>query len=212
MAENGFSIGEAVHFGWKTMKANFLFFLGLLIVTGLIQFAPQFISDNLLKGKFPFNLIATLLGIAIQLVTSMGLIRITLKFCDGEKGDFGDLFSCFPKLIPFFLSSLLYFLIIIGGALLLIIPAFIWGVTFGLYPYFIIDKGMGPVAALKASAAATKGVRWDLFGLGAVNGCIVVLGVLCLLVGLFAAIPTTLVAGAWVYRRLSAQTEPVSSS
>ena len=95
--------------------------------------------------------------------------------------------------------------------ILLIFPAFIWGIKFCLYPYFIVEKGMGPIEALQASSRATMGAKWDLLGFWSVIGVINVLGFFCLLIGLFATVPTTMVAMALVYRKLLSQTETVQA-
>ena len=49
------------------------------------------------------------------------------------------------------------------------------------------------------------GDKWELLGLGLVIAGINILGALCLFVGLFAALPTTLLAYAFVYRKLLGQ-------
>jgi len=103
-------------------------------------------------------------------------------------------------------TAVLYGLIIFGGFLLFIVPGIIWSVKFSLWSYFVVDKGLGPVQALKASSRATMGVKWDLFGFGIVCGAINILGVLCLIIGIFATYPTVIVATALVYRQLAAQT------
>jgi uncharacterized membrane protein len=107
-------------------------------------------------------------------------------------------------------GSILYVLIFCAGLILLIFPGIIWGIKFGLFPYFIIDKGLGPIKALKASAKTTMGARWDLLGFGFVVSIISLLGVLCLVIGIFATIPTTMIAAALVYRRLLSQTKKAS--
>ena len=66
-----------------------------------------------------------------------------------------------------------------------------------------IEKGLGPVEALKASSSTTMGAKWDLFLFGLLLGLINLAGFLCLVVGLFATIPTSMVAYAYVYRELS---------
>ena len=139
----------------------------------------------------------------------MGLIKIALRFCDKEKGEFAELFSCFPLFFKYLFGSILCMLIVLGGMILLIIPGIIWSIKFQFFTYFIIDKGLGPIEALKRSSAITKGAKWDLFIFGLLLGLINLLGALCLLVGLFATIPTTIVAMAFVYRKLLAQTEIV---
>lgn len=44
MATQRFSKGEAIRFGWNTMKSNIGFFIVLLIVAYLIVGVPSFIS------------------------------------------------------------------------------------------------------------------------------------------------------------------------
>jgi len=70
---------------------------------------------------------------------------------------------------------------------------------------FIVDRNMGPVQALKASAHATTSAKWHLFLFGILLGLINLAGALCFFIGLFATIPTSLVAYAHTYRQLSAE-------
>jgi hypothetical protein len=51
----------------------------------------------------------------------------------------------------------------------------------------------------------TTEIKWDLSILDLLLAVINFLGVLCLLIGLFATIPTTMVGWAFVYRKLLAQ-------
>jgi len=211
METKGIYTGEMVKFGWKTMKDNLGFFIGLLLLSCIVVMAPQIIACIVAKKVVFLGVILYIVYIVLNCVVTMGLIKISLKFCDNEKGTIGDLFSCFPLFSKYLYSSILFILIIIGGIILLIFPAIIWGIKFGLYPYFIVEKGMGPVEALKASSRATMGAKWDLLGFGFVVGVINTIGVLCLLIGLFATVPLTMVAVALVYRKLLSQTETVQS-
>lgn len=95
---------------------------------------------------------------------------------------------------------------------MLIIPGIIWAIKFQYYGYFIVDKGLGPIKALEASSNLTDGVKWDLFLFGLLLTCIDLLGLLCLGIGLFAAIPTTIIARAFVYRRLESQLDVSQAS
>ena len=135
----------------------------------------------------------------------MGLIKITLKLLDKKETEINDLFSCSKYFINFVASGILYGLIILGGFILLIVPGIIWSIKYKFFGYFIIDKGMGPVEALKASANITQGAKWDLFLFGILLALINLLGALALLVGLFVTIPTTLIATTYVYRKLAKQ-------
>ena len=169
--------------------------------------------------------------LVIVIVLSIGLIKIALSFCDERKPAIGTLFDvwdCFwryvgtailfglimsgiivpcalaPRLLrathfPYLLPLIILFVIVIVFAVR-------FGIQFGLCYYFVIDKGLGPVQALKASSRTTMGVKWQLLGFGILCGLINLLGLLCLFVGVFATYPTVLVASALVYRQLVAQT------
>lgn len=209
METKGIYVGEVMRFGWRTMKANLGFFIVLLLVAGLVQLVPQSIGDYIIEEVVFLGLIFYLLSFVLSFVVTMGLIKISIQFCDNEKGTFSDLFSCFPLFFKYLFSYILYVLIMIAGVILLIFPAVIWGIKFGLFPYFIVEKRLGPVEALKASARTTMGAKWDLLGFGFVAFVINLIGVLCLFIGIFATLPTTMVATALVYRKLLSQTESV---
>ena len=88
---------------------------------------------------------------------------------------------------------------------MLIVPGIIWAIKFQYYGYFIVDKGLGPIKALEASSELTDGIKWDLFLFGLLLFCINILGLLCLLIGSFATVPTTMLAYTFVYRKLESQ-------
>ena len=105
------------------------------------------------------------------------------------------------------MASIGYGLAIIGGILLLVVPGIIFAVALGMYPYFILDKKMGPMESLKASRVLTKGARWQLFVFGCVSLLLNLGGLLCLIVGLLWTIPATMIAMAYVYDQLSKPSE-----
>jgi hypothetical protein len=170
----------------------------------------------------------------IQIILGIGLIKIALSFCDGQKPRFGTLFSGFDCFWRYLGTGLLYGLIIGGASIVCVLPfillstvmhnpcfivpifiafsilAIILSIKFGLSFYFVVDKGLGPINALRASSRATGGAKWSLFVFGILCGLINLLGMLCFLVGLFATIPTVMVAAALVYRQLSEQTPELS--
>ncbi len=204
-----FSDGEAILFGWKTMKDNLGLFIGILITMILVNVLPD-IMGEVIEKKIPVLSIIIYVAFGIlHLIITMGFLKIVLGFCDNEKPGFVELFSCYRLFFKYLFSTILYMLIVSGGLILLIVPGIIWSIKFQFYPYFIIDKGMGPVEALKASASITQGAKWELLGFGLIIGIINLLGALCLVIGLFATLPTTWVAYAFVYRKLLEQTEMV---
>lgn len=193
---------EAIKVGWEKMKKNFWFFVVLLIIIWLIQAVPAAISSVLKEKMFALYILVTLAAWVIQIIVNIGLIKITLDIFDKGSGDFKDLFSGVQMLGNFILGSLLYSLIIIGGLLLFIIPGIIWGIKYQFFAYLIVDKKLGPVEALKKSGEITKGNKGNLFLLGLLSMLINFGGMLLLVVGLLATIPTTMMAMVYAYRKL----------
>ena len=212
MRAEKFSISEAIHFGWNTMKSNLGFFIGLLILVFLFSSLSSIIAAKATEANIFLGIIFYIADFSLSIIISIGLVKIALRFCDNEKGRFADLFSQYPLFPQYLVGSILYGLIVFAGTILLIIPGIIWGIQFCFYDYFIVDKGLGPIEALKRSSAITRGVKWDLFVFFLILSGINLLGALCLLIGLFVTIPTTMVALAFVYRKLMAQAEIVQVS
>lgn len=205
--ERKFSISEALEFGWQTFRKNVGFFILLLIIVGLLFTLPDIIAKQLRKENPLLGFIIDILSFVLNILISIGLVKISLRFCDGEKGKFSDLFSCYPLFFRYLFGSILYGLIILFGLILLIIPGIIFTIQFFFYDYFIVDKKIGPIEALKRSLAITKGIKWDLFAFILLLGAINFLGALAFFVGLFITIPITIIAEAFVYRKLLTQTE-----
>jgi hypothetical protein len=234
MRGKSFSFGEVLGFGWRTMKDNLGFFVGVGIILFLISSLGQILgyviqqySENILSflALLLFSVI-----LIIQIILAIGLIKITLSFCDERKPKIGMLFDAWGCFWRYAGAGLLYGLIImvppavcillpmvspavmgiLHFALFFFIMAFILAVTlsikFSLCFYFIIDKGLGPINALRASSLTTMGAKWSLFVFGILYSLINLLGVLCFGIGIFATLPTVMVAMALVYRQLSAQT------
>ena len=147
-------------------------------------------------------------------------------------------------IFKYFVSSLMYGLIIAGVVIALIAPVaataviagkshvFLIGtlaavaiaagiilvtwlmLKFQFYGYLIIDQNLGAVEALNKSAALTRGAKGQLLILGLVLGLINIAGCMVLFVGLFASVPVSMMAMAYVYRKLAklgdVQTRPAA--
>ncbi len=208
-----FRFSDVLNYGWDVMKICFWFFVGLGIVWIVATYAITIIEivlrRTIFTESFPcvLNFFMTIAGWVIGIVLGIGITKIALSFCDERKPTISTLFNapwdCFWRYLA---AGILYMLILIPGFILLIVPGIIWAVQFGFWPYFVVDKGLGPIQALKASSRTTMGVKWDLLGFGALCGIFNLAGLLCLVVGVFATYPTIIVAHALVYRQLAAQT------
>lgn len=209
MEKKTFSINEALNVGWQAMKEHFWLFFGCIIVALVIVGIPRGIGDILTKIDSNANGLFYLLSGLINIVVSIGFIRITLKIFDGEKPEFTDLFT-FPRyFIEYLGAAVVNVLIVIGGLCLFIIPGIYWAIKFQFFGYCVVDKDLNPIHALRQSSRITKTVKWKLLWFGILLLLINVLGLICLVIGLFATIPTTIIAYAYVYRKLVGQSEPV---
>ncbi len=200
-----FSKKEALEFGWNITKNNFPLFLALIASAFIIQFVPSFITELLKKNHKILWVIFGIFSWILQLIVSMGLIKISLRFVSGEKGELRDLLGNYALLWKYLAGSVLYGLISMAGFLLLIVPGIIWSIQYQFVGYLILDQGLGPIKALKKSSEMTKGSKWNLFVFSLLMMLVVMLGFLCLIAGIFAAIPTVMIAGAFVYRKLLSQ-------
>ncbi len=205
MATRTISTGEALRFGWKTMKNNLGFFIILLLASGILQNAADILSRLIREPAADY--LFQLAGAALSTVVSIGLIKVSLKFCDNRPGELRDLLVHYRFFFKFLTGYILYGLIVLAGLLLFIVPGIIWSIKFFFFDYFVIDRDYGPIKALKASSEITRGVKLDLFGFFIVLVGINILGLLFLVVGLFATVPTSMVATAFVYRQLASGTE-----
>jgi len=206
MNEKNFSMSEALKFGWKTFEENVGFFIFLIIVLGGTYISLGYLQSFFEKDGGMLGFMVWLASVIIQMIIGMGLIKISLKFCDKQKARFEDLLEPINLFIPYLLGSILYALIVMGGMILLIIPGIIWAVKFGLFSYGIIDRKLDSIESLKFSSKVTQGVKWNLFLFWLLCALINFAGALMLGVGLFITAPVTMIAYAYVYRKLAAQT------
>lgn len=142
MDEKGFSISQAVRFGWRTVKARLGFILVFHLVGIIIIFAPMILALSL-KGQFLLKSLLFFSTIPLGIVIFLGFLKASLKFSNGETVTFGDLFSSVPLFFKFLGASLLNTLVV-GG-----LPALLFGVLISFFPTLFkpspidVTRGLG---------------------------------------------------------------------
>lgn len=202
MERKNFSIPEAIDFGWCSMKNNFWLFAILLIILGVFSAISDRFSKSAKDLPILIVIITNLVFLFLNVMIHIGIIKISLKLANNQKGEFVDFFSSLHLFFKFLFASIVYGLIVLAGFILLIIPGIIWSVQFGFFGYLIISHGLGISASLKKSSEITSGIKGKLLIFYLLLFVINLAGLLCLIIGLFVAIPTTIIAGAYVYRKL----------
>jgi hypothetical protein len=138
----------------------------------------------------------------IGVLMMIGFTKVSLMGARDQKPSVAELFINWNSFVPYCLGYFCYGLAVAGGLILLIIPGIILMVMLQMFSYLIIDKGLGPIAALRRSRVITKGHRGRLFIFGLLLMLLNIAGFLCLVVGLFFTVWTSSIAMARVYDRL----------
>jgi hypothetical protein len=209
-----FSTGSAVRFGWETFKKRPWFFVGAsvliaiaYIIVGSITSAIDYtLTGSAEETSLPGSLINWIFGTLI----GMGVTAFYLKAHDDPATvDLPALWH--PRPFWYYLAgSILVGLAIIAGLILLVIPGIIFGLMFMFTTFIIIDRGIGPIEAMKESNRITRGHRWTLLGLILVLFLINLAGALALVVGLLVSIPVSTLAFTHAYRVLTAMAPAVA--
>lgn len=200
-----FSTLEALRFGWEKTKAH----LKPLLVLGAIAAFLALLNQALTSPTGEPGL-RPLLAIVVQLLqvaVTLVYFRSALKVHDGLPADLAHAPDLLADYFAFLLTSILYALIVAVGLVLLIVPGVIWALKFGFGGFLVVDKKLDPIEALRQSSRLTQGVKWQLLGFALVMFGVNLVGALALGVGLLVTIPTTLIAAAYVLRRLQVRAE-----
>lgn len=199
MREKHFSIRSLLKEGWELTKVN----IGFLVVYQLILLAIAFLFNfHILSWKMaPIQI----LGLIIVMLGKMGLYQSILLMTKGLKAGFDQFYKNWRQLASWFVANFIFATCFILGLALLIVPGCYFLARYGLFPFFILDKKLGPLEALGEAGKATSGITWHIFLLFLACFGLNILGLLLFGVGVLITLPITLFALATVYRRLTGQ-------
>ncbi|MEE8633731.1 MAG: hypothetical protein V3S93_04570 [Methyloceanibacter sp.] len=204
-----FTVGSALRFGWETFKKRPWFFIGTSIVVAFAYIAVSVVGsiiDTVFGGTAEDpTLAASLFNFLCGILVSMGVTAFYLAAHDNpETVTLSALWHPQP-FWKFLGTSVLVYLAIGIGFVLLFVPGIIALLFFMFATFIVIDRGLGPIEAMKESMRIGRGYRWPLLGFIALCMLIIVAGVMALFVGLLVAMPVVTLAFTHAYRVLSAQ-------
>lgn len=197
-----FSKKEALSFGWKTFKSRWLFFVGLTILTIIFNIIPGVVGGYIPQDQAMVSYGITTLGWIFSTIVSIGIMKVMLRTVDGERPTLLDVLKSYRLFFKFFFASVLAGGIVLIGFILLIVPGILFSLRLQFTVYAIVDRGMGPIAAIKYSWTITRGHAMNILLFNVLIGLVSLLGVLALGVGLLVATPVTALSLAWVWRKL----------
>ena len=224
-------VAAAFTWGWKKFQEHLgaiaiaiAVLIGAMIVFGLIGFvisglvSGMFSSTDIIFGvevETGPGLFGTLIAnFFLQIFTtvaysaaSYGLIRGILAITQGRAPTTAEMFDM-SKFLPFLLASILVSVVTSIGFVLCFFPGLIAMFLFWLTPYYVADKGLEPVAAMKASYETMIANAGTMIMFFLATLIAIVIGALLCGLGLIVAIPVNMLAGGYMYRAVNG--EPIA--
>lgn len=177
---------------YKLSKNAVLVNVWTIVALTVIVYAVSLLLEPLAKAAHIPLVYAQVASFLLGLWVGVALIIASLASARHAKISVGkSLQDALPYTFKYFLLSILTMLLAIVSLLLFIVPFFFVAPRLMLSPYYLVDKKLGPVDALKASWHASKGNVGKIWG---IIGVSFLFGLLCLvLVGIYFSIMYTAV-------------------
>ena len=186
------TISGSYSYGWQQMWKHFLY---LFLVAVIVAFADapvtsiresEFVST---PGMIVLQIILAAYWLLLMPVINFGADLMYLRGIRNEKIIISEMFDGFKKnYLNIVLANLLSFAIIGLGFIFLIVPGIILACRLAFVPYLVMDKNLEPVAAVEKSWEMTRGYGWKIFGMGMLAIPVIILGLICLFVGVIFAL------------------------
>lgn len=232
---NGYSLGNALSYGWTKFQANFgqiivavLVLVGVVAVVQIVGYvisnavqcepevhinsAGQLVGNDCSGGLFALSTFVSLLFSAASFIVSMiisaGIIRFALDITEGRELNPKVLLST-DRLVPVIVASLIVGIATFVGLVLCILPGIIVIFLTQYTLYFLIDKDMAPVDAIKASVAFTTQNLGNVLIWYIVGGIVALVGFAICFVGAIVSVPVVIIGTAYTYKTLN--NEPVAA-
>ena len=228
--EPDWDLGDALGYGWAKLQANIsqlvlamLVVLAACVVAGGLsgalrallldapdaEFDPR-TGDITVDDRSGFlvtlvvNALLTAMTLVVVMVVASGIIRAALAITEGREVRLSVAFAT-DKVAPVAVTSLVVGALTFAGTLLCYLPGLLVGFLTSYALFFVLDRDLAPVEAVKASVALVRDNLGPTLLWYVVGGFAALLGALACGVGLLLTVPLVLVATAFTYKRLTGQ-------
>jgi hypothetical protein len=210
------SIERALQRGWRGTQQQFLPLLGIIFVAWAIPIGMMFlfwllgfiIPKDQVVLEWLYKTITFLISFTIGIMLEMGMIRVQLKVLDGFRPRMADLFEGNHTFINFIVSNTCYNFLLFWGYIMLFVPGVILNLAMQFGSYFVVDKQIGPIEALRASWIASRDARIQLLLAMLLFNAMRSLGFLVLFIGLVPIHMIIILATADLYKQILENTSP----
>jgi uncharacterized membrane protein len=192
--------------GWHQLWKNILelFVIGIIIFFISLPFAVM--SNTAEEMECAGAMLGFMSVIYVVLLLNpleFGVDYAYLKAARGDKLEIKDMFASFQNYWHAVLASLLTGIIVMLGFFLLIVPGIIFACRLAFVPYLVVDRKMETIEAVKESWRMTRGHANKVFLMGLLAIPIVLVGLVCLVVGVIPAAMWIQTAFASLYHAVS---------
>ncbi len=144
-------------------------------------------------------LVGLVLGLLLNAFFQAGLLRMWCAAARGQRAGLGQLFGGGDRFLPLVAAMVLRLLVVMVGFACLILPGILLGLGLSLTEFFVVDRRMSPIAALRASwdASVGKKGRLTLYLIG--GGLLILAGYLAAGIGATVAISVVWIGLAVIY-------------
>ncbi|MGA2090755.1 MAG: hypothetical protein ABSH12_04750 [Endomicrobiales bacterium] len=208
------SIGQVYRAAWQDLKGNTTAWIVLALLLVVPIWCAAAIQDVWVSGIVEL----------VSLIFSMAAVKIALHIVDEQNPVLESVVPSFligvKILVAFFLLAIPFIVLATAVALVpvLLIPAIIVGAAafsfvillLTLMYYVMLDKNEGIIQSLSTTFALVKQRPLMLAWFVVVSAGINLAGFLVLTLGLPVTLPLSMIAGARVYRALTAEEMPAS--
>lgn len=202
--------------------AVFYFALGSLAFGGAVECTPGYYANGTYYptqcsgGGLGLFSIGFMIVYGIQMIVMFlysylvqaGFTRAGLAITRGEQVDVKTLISS-DKLAQVLLGGVVMAIGTAIGTMLCIIPGLIIAFFGQFFVFFVLDKGLGGIDAIKASFGFVNRNLGTLIGLFLAEILAIFVGALICGIGLIVAVPVVIIAQSFAYRTLNG--EPVAA-
>jgi uncharacterized membrane protein len=228
-AASQWGLGDALNYGWTKFQANMsqIILAGVVLVVGvaILEGIGILIRSVLVSGPdcgyndngiyhcdagsgFIVGLLASaIMGFFFFLIAQIigaGIIRGSLGITEGKPFVFSDIMKT-DKLGPVVITSLITSVIVFVGFILCYVPGLIAAFFLQYALYFLIDKDMAPMDAIKASFNFVKDNFANVIVWYIVGGIVAFIGFVVCLVGAIVSVPVVIIGTAYTYKKLTGQ-------
>jgi hypothetical protein len=226
-----FTVSSLLSTGWATFKKNWKFIISAALLTIAIMIVLQVIKGatdrHIIAG-----LVMMIVSIVFSIAITLGWSKVLLNFVRNGSAQWDDFKTKMKEwkgyviaMIVFNIYKVIAILLVLPFAFsvinsngvanfALLIPFVVLGI-FGILlvawlsiKYMFIslvavdDVTLSGLGILKKSSSITKGNMWKIFWYSIVLGLVNLLGLICVVIGLFITVPMTKIAMAKLYDSL----------